>query len=90
MLQFYIGSYSYLTILFICYTIVSLYRLSSLFYFTRLKESNVDDVMKNVNVQYEIEYCQNNEKIEDLSPPVCMSIRERNPAYCPVLYPGTR
>ena len=54
-----------------------------------LKESNRDEMMKNVNVQREVEYCQNNEKIEDLCPRVCTSIRERNPIFCLIFYPGT-
>ena len=54
-----------------------------------LKESNCDKVMKNVNIQREVEYCQKNEKIEDLCPHVCMSIREFNPVFCLVFNPGT-
>ena len=34
-------------------------------------------MMKNVNVQREVEYCQKYEKIEDLCPRVCTSIREQ-------------
>ena len=45
--------------------------------------------MKNENVQHKVEYCQKNEKIEDLCPRVGMSIRELNPAFCLVFYPGT-
>ena len=54
-----------------------------------LKESNGDEVMKYINVQREVEYCQKNEKIEDLCPRVCMFIRELYPVFCLVFYPGT-
>ena len=54
-----------------------------------LKESNRDKVMKNINVQREVEYCQKYEKIEDLSPHVCTSIREHDPVFCLIFYPGT-
>ena len=57
-------------------------------FYNALKESNGDEVMKNVNVQHEVEYCQNNEKIGDLCPPVCMSVRERNP-LCGTLARGS-
>ena len=53
-----------------------------------LKESNCDQMMKNINVQREVEYWQKYEKIEDLSPHVCMSVRERNPVFCLIFYPG--
>ena len=62
----------------------------SLFYFTSLKESNRDEMMKDINIQREVEYCQKNEKIEDLCPRVCTSIRECNPVFCLVFYPGMR
>ena len=78
-----------MTVLLLCYTIVSLYRLCPFFYFTMLKESNRDEMMKNKNVQCEVEYCQNNEKIEDLSPRVSTSIRDCNPVFCLVFLPGT-
>ena len=42
-----------------------------------LKESNVYDVMKNINVQREVEYRQIYEKIEERCPRVCTSVRER-------------
>ena len=71
-----------------CYTIVSLYRLCPFFYFSSLKELNCDEMMKNINIQNEIDYCQNYEKIEDLCPHICMSIRECNPVFCLVFYPG--
>ena len=54
-----------------------------------LKESNSDEVMKNVNVQHKVEYCQNYEKIEDLCPRVCTSVRELDPVFCLIFYPGT-
>ena len=44
---------------------------------------------KNVNVQHEVEYCQKNEKIEDLSPCVCTSVRECNPIFCLVFCSST-
>ena len=53
------------------------------------KESNGDEMMKNVNIQDEIEYCQNNEKIEDLGPRVGTSVGECNSLICLVFYPGT-
>ena len=45
--------------------------------------------MKNINVQRKVEYCQKYEKIEDLCPWVCTSVRECNPVLCSVFYPGT-
>ena len=45
--------------------------------------------MKNINVQHKAEYCQKYEKIEDLCPCVSTSIRECNPVFCLVFYPGT-
>ena len=72
-----------------CYTIVSLYRLCPFFYFTMLKESNCDEMMKNINVQHKVEYCQKYEEIQDPCPHVCMSVRECNPIFCLVFYPGT-
>ena len=53
-----------------------------------LKESNCNKMMKNVNVQRKVEYCQKYEKIEDLCPHVCMSVRECNPVFCLVFFPG--
>ena len=60
------------------------------FYFTILKESNRDEMMKNINVQCKVEYCQKNEKIEELYPQVCTSVRECNPVFCCVVYPALR
>ena len=54
-----------------------------------LKESNGDQMMKDINVQCEVEYCQEYELIEDLCPPVCTSVRERNPVFCLIYCPGT-
>ena len=45
--------------------------------------------MKNINVQRKVEYCQKYEKIEDLGPRVCTSVREHNPVFCLILFPGT-
>ena len=59
----------------------------SLFYFTSLKESNGDEVMKNKNVQHEVDYYQKNEKIEDQCPHVCTSVRECNPPDVPFVVP---
>ena len=53
------------------------------------KESNRDEMMKDINVQREIEYCQNYEKIEELCPRVGTSVRECNPVFCLVFYPST-
>ena len=69
--------------------IVSLCRLCPIFYFTMLKESNCDEMMKNINVQHKVEHYQKYEKIEDLSPRVCTSVRECNPVCCLVFFPST-
>ena len=61
----------------------------SLFHFTSLKESNVDEIMKNVNVQREVDDYQKNEKIEDLYPHVGTSTGEDAPIICLVFGPGT-
>ena len=45
--------------------------------------------MKNENVHDKVCDYQNNEKIEDQCPPVCTSVRERIPYWCPLYYPGT-
>ena len=61
----------------------------SLFYFTMLKELNRDEMMKNIDVQREVDHYQKYEKIEDLCPCVCTSIRECNAVFCLVYNPGT-
>ena len=79
-----------MTILFVCYTIVSLYRLcpfSILQHF--LKESKVNEMMKNINVQHEVDDYQKNEKIEDQCPRVCTSAREYALTICLIFGPDT-
>ena len=73
----------------LCYTIVSSYRLYPFPILQCSKESNVKDVMKNINVQREVEYRPKYEKIEDLCPHVCTSVRERSPVFCLIVSTGT-
>ena len=45
--------------------------------------------MKTVNVQREVDDYQNNEKIEDQCPRVCMSTWDYAPTSCLMFSPGT-
>ena len=45
-------------------------------------------MMKNINVQHKVEYCQKYEKIQELCPGVCTSVRECNPVFCLAFYPS--